>query len=98
MTRLQLKPTVIIEYCPRCGWMLRAAYMAQELLTTFTDELYGVTLVPSETGGSYVVSVDGTVVFDRRDYGRFPEIRELKQLIRDMVNPDKHLGHSDKHL
>lgn len=91
-----MKPTVSIEYCPKCGWMLRAAYMAQELLTTFTDEVQGVLLQPSETGGVYIVRVDGVIVFDRKEHSRFPEVKELKQLIRDIVSPQKSLGHSDK--
>ncbi|UEG52370.1 SelT/SelW/SelH family protein [Mucilaginibacter daejeonensis] len=91
-----MKPTVTIEYCPKCGWMLRAAYMAQEILTTFSNEVHGVLLQPSETSGSYVISIDGNVVFDRRSAGRFPEIKELKQLVRDVVAPDKSLGHSDR--
>jgi selenoprotein W-related protein len=91
-----MKPTVSIEYCPKCGWMLRAAYMAQELLTTFSDDVHGVLLQPSEVSGSYIVSIDGNVVFNRKDEGRFPEVKELKQLVRDVVNPGKSLGHSDK--
>lgn len=91
-----MKPTITIEYCPKCNWMLRAAYMAQELLTTFTDDIHGVMLHPSETSGKYAISVDSMVLFDRKEQGRFPEIKELKQLIRDQVNPDKSLGHSDK--
>ncbi len=91
-----MKPTITIEYCPKCKWLLRAAYMAQELLTTFEDDLCGVTLHPSEISGRYSVSVDGDKVFDRKEQGRFPEIKELKQLVRDKVNPDKDLGHSDK--
>lgn len=91
-----MKPTVEIEYCPKCGWMLRSAYMAQELLTTFVDDLYGVTLIPSEISGRYQLRIDGRIVFDRKREGRFPEIKELKQLIRDHVNPDKSLGHSDR--
>lgn len=90
------KPTINIEYCPKCGWMLRSAYMAQELLSTFTEELYGVLLQPSETGGAFIISIDGVTVFDRKDKGRFPEIKELKQIVRDVVSPDKSLGHSDK--
>jgi len=90
------KPTVTIEYCPKCGWMLRAAYMAQELLSTFTDELGGVLLKPAEVGGAYVISINDVVVFDRKEKGRFPEVKELKQLIRDVVSPGKDLGHSDK--
>ncbi len=91
-----MKPSITIEYCPKCGWMLRAAYMAQELLTTFTDDLKGVTLQPSETAGTYQVYLNNEILFDRRKEGRFPEIKELKQLVRDKVNPEKSLGHSDK--
>jgi selenoprotein W-related protein len=91
-----MKPVVTIEYCPKCNWLLRAAYMAQEILTTFTDELYGVMLRPSETGGHYSIRLDDTVLFDRKVYGGFPEIKELKQMLRDKVNPEKDLGHSDK--
>jgi selenoprotein W-related protein len=91
-----MKPTIVIEYCPKCNWLLRAAYMAQELLTTFADELYAITLLPSETGGHYSISIDGDVVFDRKEWGGFPEIKEIKQLIRDKISPEKSLGHSDK--
>jgi len=91
-----MKPTISIEYCPKCGWMLRAAYMAQELLSTFTEEIHGVLLQPSETGGSYIIRIDNNIVFDRKEQGRFPEIKELKQLVRDVVSPEKSLGHSDK--
>jgi selenoprotein W-related protein len=91
-----MKPTITIEYCPKCHWLLRAAYMAQELLTTFEDDLYGVTLQPSEIAGIYSIRVNDVVLFDRKQQGRFPEIKELKQLVRDKVNPDKNLGHSDR--
>jgi selenoprotein W-related protein len=93
-----MKPTITIEYCPKCNWMLRAAYMAQELLTTFEDDLHGITLVPSETAGRYVIFVNENVLFDRKTEGRFPEIKELKQLVRDIVNPGKSLGHSDNNV
>ena len=91
-----MKPSITIEYCPKCNWLLRAAYMAQELLTTFTDELYAVSLQPSETGGHYSIRIDGNTIFDRKEYGRFPEIKELKQMVRDQISPGKDLGHSDK--
>ena len=91
-----MKPLVTIEYCPKCGWLLRAAYMAQEILTTFSEELKGVTLQPAEISGRYSISVNDEKIFDRKEQGRFPEIKELKQLIRDKVAPEKSLGHSDK--
>ena len=75
--------------------MLRATYMAQELLTTFTDELKAVQLQPSEVAGRYTISINEELVFDRKREGKFPEIKELKQLIRDRVSPGKDLGHSD---
>mmetsp|Transcript_4978 Transcript_4978/g.10991 ORF Transcript_4978/g.10991 Transcript_4978/m.10991 type:complete len:504 (+) Transcript_4978:47-1558(+) len=37
----------------------------------------------------------GVVLWDRKDQGRFPESKEVKQLVRDCVNPEKDLGHSD---
>jgi selenoprotein W-related protein len=90
-----MKPQVDIEYCPGCRWLLRAGWTAQELLTTFEAELGGVRLRPSETGGRFTVAVDGEVVWDRKTEGRFPEMKELKQRIRDRVAPEQHLGHSD---
>lgn len=90
------KPTVTIEYCPKCGWMLRSAYFAQELLTTFSEELCEVVLKPSETSGTFLISVNDKLIFDRKTEGRFPEIKELKQLVRDLVCSDKNLGHSDR--
>ncbi len=92
------KSIIAIEYCPKCGWMLRAAYMAQELLTSFTGDIKGVMLQPSETSGTYIISLDEKVIFDRKTAGRFPEIKELKQLVRDEVAPSKSLGHSDRKL
>ena len=70
--------------------------MAQEFLTTFGDELSGVTLKPGEIGGVYRITLDEQLLFDRKQYGGFADITLLKQLIRDIVNPEKSLGHSDK--
>lgn len=91
-----MKPSIIIEYCPKCGWLLRAAYMAQEILTTFTDDLRSVTLQPSEVGGAYKIFIDDKKIFDRKEHSGFPEIKEIKQLVRDAVNPGKSLGHADR--
>ena len=69
--------------------------MAQEFLTTFENELSGVTLKPSETNGQYIIHVNDKKIFDRKEYGGFPEIKELKQMIRDVVSPGRDLGHTD---
>lgn len=69
--------------------------MAQELLSTFEMEIGGVSLIPG-TGGIFEVRVSETTIWSRKDRGRFPDIKELKQLIRDHVAPGKDLGHTDK--
>jgi selenoprotein W-related protein len=84
-----------IEYCTRCRWLLRAAWLAQELLTTFESDLAEVALVPG-TGGIFEVRLDGELLFSRTDSQRFPEAKELKQLVRDRVAPGRDLGHSDR--
>jgi selenoprotein W-related protein len=90
-----MKPTITIEYCPKCHWLLRAAYMAQEILTTFTDEVGAVTLMPGEVNGHFAITIAGKKIFDRKEYGGFAEIKEIKQLVRDVVAPGKSLGHTD---
>jgi selenoprotein W-related protein len=87
-------PTIEITYCRQCRWLLRAAWLAQELLTTFEEEIGGVTLVPG-TGGVFRVAAAGVLVWDRKAESRFPEAAELKQRVRDIVAPEKALGHSD---
>ncbi len=90
-----MKPQIEIEYCPGCGWLLLAGWTAQELLTTFEAELGAVTLRPSETSGTFRVSLDGDLIWDRKTEARFPEIKELKQCVRDHIAPERYLGHSD---
>jgi selenoprotein W-related protein len=90
-----IRPRISIEYCTQCRWLLRAAWMAQELLTTFQDEIGALALVPG-TGGVLEVRIDGELVWSRASQGRFPEMKELKQLVRDRVAPERDLGHSDR--
>ena len=89
-------PLIEITYCRLCGWGLRAGWMAQELLTTFSEEIGSVILTPDATGGVFEVRVDGEIVWSRKEQGRFPDIKELKQLVRDQIAPSRSLGHSDR--
>ena len=75
--------------------MLRAAWMAQELLTTFEKEIGEVALVPG-TGGVFEVRANGATLWSRKSEARFPDMKELKQRVRDSIAPDKDLGHSDR--
>ncbi len=86
---------VTIIYCTQCRWLLRAAWMAQELLTTFGTDLEEVALRPG-TGGIYEVHLNKELIFSRKQVGRFPEAKELKQLVRDRIDPERNLGHSDR--
>ena len=88
-------PRIEIEYCTQCRWLLRAAWMGQELLTTFAAEIGELALVPG-TGGVFEVRVNGDTVWSRAERGRFPEMKELKQLVRDRIAPGTDLGHSDR--
>ena len=88
-------PRLEFEYCTQCRWLLRAAWMAQELLTTFQTEIGELVLTPG-TGGIFEVRVEGEIIWSRAAQGRFPEIKELKQLVRDRVAPGRDLGHADR--
>lgn len=88
-------PRLTIQYCTQCRWLLRAAWLAQELLTTFEAELGEVTLLPG-TGGIFEIRLEDELIFSRKAAGRFPESKELKQLVRDRIAPERSLGHSDR--
>ncbi|MBC3759857.1 SelT/SelW/SelH family protein [Hyunsoonleella sp. SJ7] len=84
-----------IIYCTQCRWMLRATWMSQELLTTFADEIDELTLVPC-SGGIFEVYANDEKIWSRKDMNGFPEITELKRQVRDVIAPDKDLGHIDR--
>ncbi|KAL2260887.1 hypothetical protein VTK26DRAFT_4995 [Humicola hyalothermophila] len=127
-------PRITIQFCTQCKWMLRAAYYAQELLSTFSTSLGEVSLQPA-TGGVFVVAITTadtltnapdiggpgcdsggggggggdwqptvatqpgrrvTVLWDRKVDGGFPETKELKRRVRDVVEPGRSLGHVDR--
>lgn len=88
------KPRVEIRYCTQCHWMLRAAWLAQEILTTFAGDVGEVALVPG-TGGVFEVYAGDALVWERKRDGGFPQPKELKQRIRDAVFPGKDLGHAE---
>jgi selenoprotein W-related protein len=54
-----------------------------------------VALAPA-TGGMFEVWLDGERLWSRAERGRFPELPELKSLVRDRVAPGRDLGHSDR--
>ena len=89
------KAAIIITYCSQCNWMLRASWMAQELLHTFNTDIASVTLVPG-TGGIFTIVAGDELIWDRKRDEGFPDAAELKHRIRDVCFPEKSLGHVDK--
>ena len=90
------KPAVTITYCTGCNWLLRAGWMAQELLQTFGTDLGSVALIPGEVGGIFEIRADGHVLWERKRDGCFPDARALKQRLRDHIDPARGLGHLDR--
>jgi selenoprotein W-related protein len=90
-----VRPRIVITYCTQCHWLLRAAWMAQELLSTFGTDLHEVALMPA-TGGKFEILCDGQVIWERKADGGFPDAKVLKQRVRDVMAPGRDLGHLDR--
>lgn len=89
------RPRITIVYCTQCQWLLRAAWMAQELLSTFADDLAEVALQPG-TGGIFEIRYDGDTIWERKRDNGFPDVKTLKQIVRDRLDPQRDLGHIDR--
>nr|WP_288466366.1 SelT/SelW/SelH family protein [uncultured Pseudomonas sp.] len=89
------KAEVTITYCTQCQWLLRAAWLAQELLSTFADDLARISLEPA-TGGTFRIQCNGVEIWERKADGGFPEAKVLKQRVRDQIDPARDLGHNDR--
>ena len=85
-------PRIEITYCTQCKFMLRATWLAQELLTTFGQELGEVAIVPG-SGGVFEVTLDGEVIATNRDHQPMPDPAQVKRTVRDRVAPDLKIGH-----
>jgi selenoprotein W-related protein len=89
------KPSLSITYCTQCNWLLRSAWMAQEVLSTFSLEMAEVSLIPG-TGGIFEIHLDGELIWERKRDGGFPDVKQLKQMVRDRIDPERSLGHIDR--
>jgi len=95
-----------------CRFTLRASWFAQELLSTFSDDLgeaangpsldrgprlypIGEVVLTPGTGGILEIRLTDEVLWSKA-VGRYPEPKEIKQLIRDRIDPARDLGHSDR--
>lgn len=89
------KATISIYYCRQCNWMLRSTWLTQELLHTFSDDINSINLHP-DTGGRFEIVCNGESIWERKRDGGFPEAKQLKQRVRDVIAPERALGHVDK--
>ena len=87
---------ITIRYCTRCNWLLRAGWLAQELLSSFGETLGEVALIPDGSGGVFEIRCGDVIVWERVRDGGFPDSKILKQKIRDIVDPGRDMGHVDK--
>ena len=71
---------------------MRGAWFTQELLTTFDEDIGEIALIPG-SGGVFEIRINEELIWSRKEKGCFPEITELKCLVRDHVAPGKDLGH-----
>lgn len=92
---LKTKPVIDIYYCTQCNWLLRSGWVAQELLNTFADDLSQVALHP-DSGGRFQIYLDEQLIWDRKADNGFPDIAELKRRVRDLIDPSRDMGHTDK--
>ena len=90
------KPQIEIEYCVKCKWLIRASWISQELLSTFSSEIKEVILIPSDIPGIFEIRSGSKIIWERDKQGGMPNIKELKQIVRDLVAPNKELGHIDQ--
>ncbi len=61
---------------------------------TFGENITNLSLKPS-SGGVFTIRLDDEILFSKNEKGRFPESKEIKQMIRDQILPEMDLGHSD---
>ena len=84
-----------IKYCKKCRWLLRSSWMAQEILSTFDQEVDELSLQPG-TDGIFEILANGKLIWSRKEDGGFPDVVELKKRVRDSIAPDKDLGCMDR--
>ncbi|CAG7849438.1 SubName: Full=Uncharacterized protein {ECO:0000313/EMBL:CCA67238.1} [Serendipita indica DSM 11827] len=104
-------PVVTIEYCDRCRWLHRATWIATELSVTFPPpQIQTISLVaaaaPLPAGRFRMWLAEApngaqsdpimTLIWDRKVEDGFPDLKVVKQRIRDKVAPNMSLGHSDR--
>ena len=77
---------IIIEYCTGCRWLLRSAWFAQELLTTFEEELFKCMPKTKNRSSRHFQIFCNNQLFGVEKDLRFPDIKELKKATRQNLS------------
>jgi selenoprotein W-related protein len=91
------KYIITINFCTKCGWLTRAAWMAQEIINTYVSDIQSVNLVPGDDG-KFEIFCDKQAIFLRHEEGKFIEIKDIKKRIRDFIDPERSICHIDKKI
>ena len=89
------KRSITVEYCTKCKFMMRSAWIAQELLQTFEGDIDEAVLKPSEIPGIWRIYANDQSIWDRKTERGLPEMKDLKRRVRDVIAPEKKLGHAE---
>ncbi|MDF7800983.1 SelT/SelW/SelH family protein [Pontiellaceae bacterium B1224] len=92
---MENKRSITVEYCTKCKFMMRSAWIAQELLQSFEGDIDEAVLKPSEIPGIWRIYANDQQVWDRKTERGLPEMKDLKRRVRDIIAPDKNLGHAE---
>ena len=73
-----------IEYCTSWGYVDRAVALTASLLNKHKNNIDELVIIPSR-GGVYEVMVNDSLLFSKKELGRFPEEGEVEKLIEDTL-------------
>ena len=86
--------TIKIKFCNKCKWFSRAVWIMQEIFNTYENDISKYELVPADHG-LFEIYCNENLIFSRKEESGFLEIKIIKQRIRDVIDPNRELGHNE---
>ena len=72
---------ITIEYCDPCNYKKPATRLAEEIKDQFGEQITQVILLPTQSIGSFEVSLGRELIFSKKKSGNFPRPGEIGQLL-----------------
>jgi len=63
------KPIIELEYCTKSRWLARASLISQKILSTLSNEIGGVILIPSKISGIFDICFNRKIIWEREKRG-----------------------------